>query len=94
MENLREHYDLTLRYWVDGLQRHRDALLELVPEATYRIWLLYTAGCAAAFASGHIAVCQILLSRLDRGRSHLPLLREDWYAPKAIAESRAHELIS
>jgi cyclopropane-fatty-acyl-phospholipid synthase len=80
VENLRDHYELTLRKWVEGLQKKREALLKLVPETTYRIWLLYTAGSAAAFRRGDIAVYQILLSRPDRGDSHLALTREDWYA--------------
>lgn len=91
VENLREHYDLTLRKWVDGLQRNQEALLRIVPETTYRIWLLYTAGCAAAFRSGRIAVHQVLLSRLDRGRSRLPLVREDWYTDRAVHEEAQSE---
>ncbi|MGA7887524.1 MAG: cyclopropane-fatty-acyl-phospholipid synthase family protein [Acidobacteriaceae bacterium] len=81
VENLREHYARTMRCWVEGLRRHRAALLERVPERTYRIWLLYMAGCAAAFRRGDIAVYQVLLSKPDRGDSRLPLTREDWYRP-------------
>ncbi len=80
VENLREHYELTLRRWVDGLQRNSAMLLKLVPKTTYRIWLLYMAGSAAAFRRGDIGVYQALLSRTDRGASHLPLTRSDWYA--------------
>jgi cyclopropane-fatty-acyl-phospholipid synthase len=79
VENLREHYARTLRCWVEGLRRHRSALLERVPEKTYRIWLLYMAGCAAAFRRGDIAIYQVLLSRPDHGDTRLPLTREDWY---------------
>lgn len=79
VENLREHYDLTLRNWVDGLQRNSKELLQYVSKVTYRIWLLYLAGSAAAFQRGDIAVYQVLLSRLARGKSQLPLRREDWY---------------
>jgi cyclopropane-fatty-acyl-phospholipid synthase len=82
VENLREHYELTLRKWVEGLQRNRESLLRIVSEGTYRIWLLYMAGSAAAFHRGDIAVYQVLLSRSDRGYSGLPLVREDWYAGK------------
>lgn len=88
VENLREHYDLTLRRWVEGLQRNSATLLTLVPEKTYRIWLLYMAGSAAAFRRGDIAVFQTLLSNPDHGRSGLPLRRSDWYEarePLAIA---------
>jgi cyclopropane-fatty-acyl-phospholipid synthase len=78
VENLREHYELTLRRWVDGLRRNADALLKLVPEATYRIWLLYMAGSAAAFRRGDIAVFQTLLCKPEHGNSGLPLRRGDW----------------
>lgn len=80
VENLREHYDLTLRQWVAGLRQSADALLRLVSETTYRIWLLYMAGSAAAFRRGDIAVYQVLLSRPDKGTSGLPLTREDLYS--------------
>lgn len=79
VENLREHYERTLRCWVDSLQKNADAVLKLVPEKTYRIWLLYMAGSAAAFKRGDLALYQMLLSRPERGKSHLPLTREDWY---------------
>jgi len=80
VENLRENYELTLRQWVAGLKAHREELLRQVPEKTYRIWLLYMAGSAAAFRCGDIAIYQTLLSRPDRGKSGLPLTRADLYA--------------
>ncbi|HEX9201292.1 MAG TPA: cyclopropane-fatty-acyl-phospholipid synthase family protein, partial [Acidobacteriaceae bacterium] len=79
VENLREHYELTLRAWVDGLKRNAGALLKQVSEVTYRTWLLYMAGSAAAFRRGDIAVYQTLLSRPEEGESGLPLTREGWY---------------
>jgi cyclopropane-fatty-acyl-phospholipid synthase len=79
VENLREHYELTLRRWVDGLQRNANAVLRHVSDVTYRVWLLYMAGSAAAFHRGDIAVYQVLLSRPDQGNSRMPLTREDWY---------------
>jgi cyclopropane-fatty-acyl-phospholipid synthase len=86
VENLREHYELTLRRWVEELQHRADAVLEHVAESTYRIWLLYMAGSAAAFRRGEIAVYQTLLSRPDGGQSHMPLTREDWYPPSVFNE--------
>lgn len=80
VENLREHYELTLRWWVDGLRADERHLMEVVPERTYRIWLLYMAGSAAAFRRGDITVYQMLLSRPYRGNNYLPLTREDWYS--------------
>jgi cyclopropane-fatty-acyl-phospholipid synthase len=89
VENLREHYELTLRRWVDGLQRNANAVLRHVSDVTYRVWLLYMAGSVAAFRRGEIAVYQVLLSRPDQGNSRLPLTREDWYLPSMSEEGMA-----
>ncbi len=80
VENLREHYELTLRKWVCSLRQNKDALLSYVSEETYRIWLLYMAGSEAAFRRGDIAVYQVLLSRPEQGNCRFPLVREDWYS--------------
>jgi cyclopropane-fatty-acyl-phospholipid synthase len=80
MENLREHYVLTLRHWLRRLEAHHDEALRYVDETTYRIWRLYIAGSAHGFRSGHIAVYQTLLAKLDpSGRTNLPLTRDDLY---------------
>lgn len=89
VENLREHYELTLRRWVGALRDNEAALLEWVSETTYRIWLLYMAGSAAAFHSGNIGVYQVLLSKPNHGASRLPLTREDWYGAKSHDRLRA-----
>jgi len=89
VENLREHYELTLRCWVDGLRRHSREVLQHVSKTTYRIWLLYMAGAAAAFRRGDIGVYQVLLSRPDRGKTGLPLTREDLYAVQPEHEAEA-----
>jgi len=80
VENLREHYALTLRHWLHRLEAHRDEALRFVDEATYRVWRLYIAGSAHGFRTGHIAVYQTLLAKLDSsGATKLPLTRDDWY---------------
>ena len=80
VENLREHYALTLRHWLRRLEAHHDEALRHVDETTYRIWRLYIAGSAHGFRSGHIAVYQTLLAKLDpSGRTNLPLTRDDLY---------------
>ncbi|WP_182276725.1 cyclopropane-fatty-acyl-phospholipid synthase family protein [Granulicella sp. 5B5] len=97
VENLREHYELTLRHWVHGLERDAAAVLKHVSESTYRTWLLYMAGSAAAFRRGDLGVYQLLLSRPDRGDSRLPLTREAWYShgscERNVLPSRQRELI-
>jgi cyclopropane-fatty-acyl-phospholipid synthase len=81
VENLREHYALTLRHWLRRLEEHHDEALRFLDEATYRVWRLYIAGSAHGFRSGHIAIYQILLAKSDQsGQTKLPLTRDDWYA--------------
>jgi cyclopropane-fatty-acyl-phospholipid synthase len=81
VENLREHYTLTLRHWVRRLEQARDQALTFVNEPTFRVWRLYMAGSAHGFEHGHIAVYQALLAKPDpAGHAHLPLTRNDWYA--------------
>jgi cyclopropane-fatty-acyl-phospholipid synthase len=80
VENLREHYALTLRHWLRRLEARHDEALCFVDEATYRIWRLYIAGSAHGFRSGHIAVYQTLLAKLGpSGQTNLTLTRDDWY---------------
>ena len=80
VENLREHYALTLRHWVRRLEVAHDEALQFVDEATFRAWRLYLAGSAHGFTHGQLAVYQTLLSKPDAaGRTGLPLTRSDWY---------------
>jgi cyclopropane-fatty-acyl-phospholipid synthase len=80
LESLREHYALTLRHWVRRLELQRGAAHQLVGEQRYRVWRLYMAASAHAFASGQIGVVQLLLSKPDaQGRTALPLSRTELY---------------
>lgn len=79
--NLREHYACTLREWIRRLEAHHDQAVALASESTYRIWRAYMAGSAHAFASGRIAVLQMLLGKRDEGGVvHIPRTRADLYA--------------
>lgn len=87
VENLREHYALTLRHWVRRLEAKHSNALSIVNEATYRVWRLYMAGSAYGFEHGRLAVYQALLAKPDdAGRSHLPLTRSDWYVRPPITD--------
>ena len=88
LESLREHYALTLRHWVRRLEARHDEVVRVAGEAVYRIWRLFMAGSAYHFEIGKLNVYQALLVKPDRGRSGLPLTREDWYAPKAAPLTR------
>jgi cyclopropane-fatty-acyl-phospholipid synthase len=80
MENLREHYALTLRHWVSRLEAHRAEAIQAVGEVTYRTWRLYMSASAHGFESGNINVNQTLLAKMDKGKSSVPLTRADLYA--------------
>jgi cyclopropane-fatty-acyl-phospholipid synthase len=83
VESLREHYALTLRHWVRRLEAHHDQALDYVDEPTWRVWRLFMSGSAHGFAAGRLNVYQTLLVKPDgRGRSSLPLTRQDWYQPR------------
>lgn len=74
VEDLRPHYALTCRAWVERLQRNAAACLKTVDRETYRTWLLYLAGSAANFEAGLTSVCQLLLAK--RSSSTRRLTRE------------------
>jgi cyclopropane-fatty-acyl-phospholipid synthase len=79
VESLREHYALTLRRWVRRIESKGAEAVREAGEQVYRIWRLYMAGSAHAFCTGRLNLYQVLLSKPVRGRTHLPLTREDWY---------------
>src|SRR5262249_3360817 len=80
VEGLRAHYVLTLRHWVARLEAEHEAAVRATDETQYRIWRLYMAGSAHAMATGRLNLYQLLLAKPDRGRSRLPLTRDDWYS--------------
>jgi len=78
VENIREHYALTLREWIKRLEAHRAEVLRQTDEVTYRIWRLYMAGSAQSFVAGRIGVVQSLLAKpTEMGRAGVPLGRAD-----------------
>ena len=80
VESLREHYAMTLRHWVRALEEKTDDATALVGDRHFRIWRLYMAAFARAFAKASINVIQTLLAKPDaRGNSNIPLTREDLY---------------
>ena len=82
VENMREHYERTLRAWISNLERNRDAAIAVAGAESYRLWRLYLAGSAQGFRCGRIAVYQSLLSKPDAtGHVDLPPTRRDLYTP-------------
>jgi cyclopropane-fatty-acyl-phospholipid synthase len=83
VEALRAHYALTLRAWVDRLERRHARALEYVTEATYRVWRLYMSACALEFESGHLGIYQVLAAKRGLGHARLPLTRRHLYAARS-----------
>jgi cyclopropane-fatty-acyl-phospholipid synthase len=79
VENLREHYALTLHHWVLRLESQAASAQRITDDVTYRIWRLYMAGSAHWFRTGKLNLYQCLLSKPQQGVSGLPLTRKDWY---------------
>jgi cyclopropane-fatty-acyl-phospholipid synthase len=79
VENLREHYFLTLCQWLRRLEANAGEARRMVGETKYRIWRLYLAGSAYYFQSGKLGLFQSLLTKNRSGNSPVPLRREDWY---------------
>ncbi len=79
LESLREHYALTLRYWVDNLTKRFDEAVEEVGVQRARVWRLYMSGSAVGFERRHLEIHQILCVRPLDGSSELPL-RPDFSA--------------
>jgi cyclopropane-fatty-acyl-phospholipid synthase len=81
VEGLRPHYALTLRAWVERLERRHARALEYVSEATYRVWRLYMSASALEFESGQLGIYQILASKRGAEKDMaLPLTRRHLYA--------------
>jgi cyclopropane-fatty-acyl-phospholipid synthase len=90
VESLREHYALTLRWWLRGLERRKSDALRIVGEKTYRVWRLYMTASANAFTNGSINIVQCLLSKTGpRGESGVPLTRDDIYRAAPAASNEA-----
>jgi cyclopropane-fatty-acyl-phospholipid synthase len=74
VESLREHYDWTLRAWLDNLAEHREAAIAEVGIERVRVWELYMTGSALAFEDADIAINQVVVAK--RGGPHgLPPVR-------------------
>src|SRR5262249_39237967 len=82
VESLRRHYARTCREWADGLEATRARAVGIAGEKRFRIWSIYLAGCAYAFAEGWINIYQALACKAQRPAGKplpLPLTRDYMY---------------
>jgi cyclopropane-fatty-acyl-phospholipid synthase len=78
VENLREHYALTLKGWTDNLVANWDEALEEVTVGRAKVWGIYMAGSRLAFERNEIELHHVLAVKTDEhGQAGWPL-RPTW----------------
>ncbi len=74
VEDLREHYALTLKGWNENLEAHWDECLKEVSLGTAKVWGIYMAGSRLAFERNELGLHHVLGVRVgDDGDAHFPL---------------------
>jgi cyclopropane-fatty-acyl-phospholipid synthase len=80
VENWREHYAQTTRFWCERLSARQDEAVAAVGSERYRLWLAYLAGVSFAFRDGSLRIYQVVASKHSaKGRAELPPTRADLY---------------
>jgi cyclopropane-fatty-acyl-phospholipid synthase len=67
VENLREHYRLTLLHWLRRLEAQQQAAKDLIGELKYRMWRLYLAGSAYYFQKAKLELYHSLFLKTAEG---------------------------
>lgn len=79
VENLRRHYARTCALWTDNFEREAARIRTLTEARKFRIWHVYLAGCAYAFAHDRISLYQIVCGKAGSGVEQLPWSRRYMY---------------
>jgi cyclopropane-fatty-acyl-phospholipid synthase len=77
VENLRLHYALTLRHWLERFERAVDTVRQMFDERFVRMWRFYLASSIAAFETGGLQLFQVLFAR--GVNDQIPWTREALY---------------
>ncbi|MGQ2990639.1 MAG: class I SAM-dependent methyltransferase [Brevundimonas sp.] len=80
VEDMREHFELTLKHWTERLYDRREEAYALVGEPRTRLWLIYFALFKKAFERGSVLVYQTVAQKRRPGPSGLPLDRASLYS--------------
>lgn len=80
VENLRPHYAITLRHWLERLNANWARVVDEVGLPTARVYRAYLAYCSWAFAANKNCLMHSLFAKpAANGRVDLPLTRADLY---------------
>jgi cyclopropane-fatty-acyl-phospholipid synthase len=74
VENLRQHYALTLKHWLARFDEAVPQVTEMFDASFVRAWRLYLAGSQAAFSTGTLQLFQVVFAR--HGSNNIPWTRE------------------
>ena len=77
VENLREHYRLSLEHWARRLWQNREEAARIAGWPKTRLWLLYLSLFAVGFDRGTCGCFQIVSSRRRTGNAELPMTRRE-----------------
>lgn len=77
VENIRLHYALTLRHWLERYESAVDRVRDMFDDSFVRMWRLYLAGSIAAFETGTLQLFQVLFA--PAGNNAIPLSRAFMY---------------
>lgn len=80
VENLRRHYAKTCGIWADNFETNADRIKSMVDPKRFRIWRVYLAGCAYAFAQDWVSLYQVVCTKTGRDVSTLPWSRRYMYS--------------
>jgi cyclopropane-fatty-acyl-phospholipid synthase len=79
VENLRRHYARTCALWTDNFENRFEAIGQLTDARRQRIWHVYLAGCAYAFAHDWISLYQIVGAKAGEDPGQIPWSRRYMY---------------
>jgi cyclopropane-fatty-acyl-phospholipid synthase len=80
VENLRRHYARTCGIWAENFDDRTELIRTLVDDRRFRIWRVYLAGCAYAFAQDWVSLYQVVCTKANHSASTLPWSRRYIYA--------------
>jgi cyclopropane-fatty-acyl-phospholipid synthase len=78
VENIRLHYALTLRHWLERYRSAEDRVRKMFDETFVRMWRLYLAGSIAGFETGTLQLFQVVFT--TRENNHVALTRQHLYS--------------
>jgi cyclopropane-fatty-acyl-phospholipid synthase len=79
VENLRRHYARTCATWSENFENNAERIRTMTDDKHFRIWRVYLAGCAYAFAHDWISLYQIVCGKAGQDPAMIPWSRRYMY---------------